>query len=819
MPEQNHQGRTVLVEKINAQLSAFTAAVTSGVKNNLSTRNVLAETTVAGLLNRIFSWKLVNANGIRSNFPAVDLVDMEAKVAVQVTSTNTVRKIDLTLEKFTEHNLSADFDRLYVVIITADSATDSMHDRKLHGIFCGKDDIWNIPALLGKIKELETPVLEDILDYLEREVGKVAGLKPYLYARPRNTLGDGFVGREMELGSIRMQLNQGIKPVVLSGLGGMGKTELASRFGNLYTEGNVYMIRFQTSFTATITAMYANIHPAPTQQPDEEAQLKAVMELLSQCGEKDLLIIDNVDADSGSLADLMRDPVYQKLLNLRPRILITTRFDRDRAIPVGPLPNSDLHQIFRAHDADLTQPQMDALIQAVNKHTMTIDLMARTLNGKGWKKVTAEDMLRAIRENTLPAEKYRKIATDYNQSEEQARIYQHLSVVFDASGVPESGKNVLRCAALLPETGMDGSIFGESLPEDQQEALDELLEHGWLSMEKDLLHIHPVVRMVCIAELQPTDESCERFLYSVANHVHLHKNNPVYICQFAKLYSHASDILKDKEADFTLLAASNWFHFGDAENALKYYTRVIKRSESEVLPLGNVLAAYNNAGSACDKLGNYKEAIDHHLIALAVSEKIYPNGSAKNALYWNNIGASYAQMGDHKNALKYKLGALEVLKKEKPGSIELAICLDNIGMTYGDIGKTDQALPYHLQALEIFEKEENIELAIALDNIGHIYDTKKEYSTALKFKLRALRIFKRFYSGKNIDLALVYGNVCSTCAALGDYESALNYIEKAIRAVPDGHPKLRNYSILREELLKLVNMKHLGIRFPNPFAH
>lgn len=100
MPEQNHEGRTVLVTKISQQLAQLTASVTIDVKNNLSTRNVLAENILAGLLNRMQGWQLINANRIRSNYPAVDLVDTENRIAIQVTSTNGAEKINHTLEEF-----------------------------------------------------------------------------------------------------------------------------------------------------------------------------------------------------------------------------------------------------------------------------------------------------------------------------------------------------------------------------------------------------------------------------------------------------------------------------------------------------------------------------------------------------------------------------------------------------------------------------------------------------------------------------------------------------------------------------------------------
>lgn len=339
---QNHDSRTVLIERINEQLSWLTTIVQTEVKNNLSSRNVLAETTLAGLLNRMEGWNLINANRIQANYPAVDLVDRDNRVAVQISSTNSLEKIRNTLVKFQENNLQEDYSRLYVVTITTENPSSGMRSQTIPGIFSGSTDIWNISRLGDKLMNLSMPVLEDIHEYLAQELGRFDHLGRYLYLPPQCTLVEGFVGREAELAEIRRQLNLGVKPVVLSGLGGMGKTELAAKFGREYSGGSVYFTRFQGSFEATVRGMFLGVYPKSDQVPRENEQFDIVMDLLSRCTEQDLLIIDNVDSDSGTLGDLMKDKTYQKLRALKPRLLLTTRFDRDRALAIQPMPDDIL---------------------------------------------------------------------------------------------------------------------------------------------------------------------------------------------------------------------------------------------------------------------------------------------------------------------------------------------------------------------------------------------------------------------------------------------------------------------------------------------
>ena len=95
--------------------------------------------------------------------------------------------------------------------------------------------------------------------------------------------------------------------------------------------------------------------------------------------EDDLLIIDNMDSGSGTLPDLLKDPVYKQLQQMKLRLLITTRFEYRGAIQINRLDDDDLYRIFLRHEAPVAKQEMDALIRAVSGHTLAIDLIARTL--------------------------------------------------------------------------------------------------------------------------------------------------------------------------------------------------------------------------------------------------------------------------------------------------------------------------------------------------------------------------------------------------------------------------------------------------------
>ena len=797
-------------DNIVQRLSAFESNVKRSSQLGRTNINKDAERLFCYPLELLFGGQFINLNTVEANYPAVDLGSIEKRISVQVTSDNNHDKIQSTLDKFFLHDKDRDFDRLIVLIIGERKHYRSSKDTKqakfppfeLKGKldFDPDRDIWGTVELLQQIDGLSPDKMEALSGFLDSQLASTGALRPYLYLPPRSAVGNGFVGREKELADMGQQFAKGIKPIVLSGLGGMGKTELAAKFGRDYQGGRVYFTHFQNSFEGTLRNMFSGVHPQPSQPPKEEEQLNTVVQLLEKCTEQDLLIIDNADADSGSLADLMKDEFYGKLMGMKLRLILTTRFDWNRVLPVDPLPSENLYQIFRTHGADLTEGQMDDLIKAVNGHTMTIDLMARTLNGKGWRKVTAEDLLRAIRENTLSREKYRKIATDYNQSQEQAQIYQHLSVVFDVSGIPEPHRNVLRCATLLPQDGMDGELFGYSLSENQQDALDELLDHGWLSMENDLLRIHPIIRLVCREELKPSDESCGDFLNASWKQYNQNDYSYAKYSQLAELFAVAAGQLEGEKSAWVNHAGEIWCQLDQTDNVIELYEKYLPFLEDYFPGNAPLATAYNWLGLSYKDLGDYKSAFRYLENSLAIRKAILAENDPDLAKSYNNIGDAYDCLGDYNKELENKLKALELFKKVRPANPpDLARSYSNVGYAYGQLGDHHSALEHNLKALELFKKvlsPDHPELANSYNNLGRIYGQLNEYNKALEYHRKALEIREKMLPPDHPELATSYSHMGNAYTRLGDHHKALEHHLKALeiqeKVLSPDHPDLAN---------------------------
>ena len=609
-----------------------------------------------------------------------------------------------------------------------------------------------------------------------------------------------FVGRSDELKEIAERFAQGDKLVVLTGLGGMGKTELAVKFGREH-EGTVYFARFDGSFTKTLANMAVGIRPALSDEElrQPEGTLCAiVLELLSKTDENDLLIIDNADSDTGSLADLQKDAAYKALMRLPLIILLTTRSDWDEGIHVEKIDDEHLREILTRYGAKLTEEEIDAIIKIVNGHTLTIDLIARTLNGKGLKKVTAEMMIDSLKKNTLPSEKYRKIATHYNQSTEQAQIYQHLSTVFTVSELSDDDKDYLRWATLFPENGISGDLMAGIMNDDGIAQLESLMERGWLEMKEELLTIHPVIRLVCCTELTPTDENCGVFLNALWGQLSHKEYDRVKFAQLAEVFALAADHLEDKDAEWINASGCLRLHLAQYDTARDLYEKHRPSLEKRLKDTKQLATVYNNLGSIYGDLGDHSMALEFKLKALAICEKVLPPDHPNLAASYNNVGMTYGGLGDHSMALEFMLKDLAICEKVlPPDHPNLATSYNNVGSTYGQLGDHSKALEFTLKALEIREKvlpPEHPHLAASYNNVGSTYSQLGDHSKALEFKLKGLAICEKVLTPDHPDLATSYNNVGMTYGDLGDHSKALEFLLKALKirekVLPPDHPDL-----------------------------
>jgi len=158
-------------------MSAFVTQVKGATSMGRTDINKVAESVLIPLFKEVYTYtNLQNLNDVeKNNYPAIDLGDETARVAIQITSTTDSEKIKDTLRGFVEYKLYEKYDNLIVYILT--EKQKSYSGRGYQSIIQGRfafdknKDIRDYQDFLRKIATLQVDRLRRILNILEANFG------------------------------------------------------------------------------------------------------------------------------------------------------------------------------------------------------------------------------------------------------------------------------------------------------------------------------------------------------------------------------------------------------------------------------------------------------------------------------------------------------------------------------------------------------------------------------------------------------------------------------------------------------------------------
>ncbi|MDY3281218.1 protein kinase domain-containing protein [Dysosmobacter sp.] len=325
-----------------------------------------------------------------------------------------------------------------------------------------------------------------------------------------------FLPREEKLAEINRCLERRRKPVVVWGFAGMGKTELALKFAQKYTRGQAYAVRFRNSVRQTVTGPIADAFSGYDRrdihgrEKPEEQIYREVMKRLGERSENDLLILDNMDGDEGGFDVLRGEPAFRDLCALPMGLVVTTRSPAEGGVEVDAMPLPQLRQLLRRFAPELSDEMADALIRAVEGHTLTVELMGRTLK-TSIPRLSPEALLEKLTRGDLDSGALAKVASPKDREGRMERIQGHLTALFRLSNLPPEEKRLLAYALPVSPEGLAAEDFAQ-VPGFDQDVLLRLMDRGWIRRgEDDVLTMHPLVQEIGLRELDFDPEDIRRF--------------------------------------------------------------------------------------------------------------------------------------------------------------------------------------------------------------------------------------------------------------------------------------------------------------------
>lgn len=162
--------KEIYLKEVAKSLALLSNEVTILNAINLYDINIAAEDFFPGLLNLIYGYQLKNVNYLEKNAPAIDLYDEVNRIAIQVTSDNSSKKINHTIEEFNKNKSYNRYDRLVFLVLTQKKKYTAVFDTDGNFVFDKIKDIWDVEDLMKDIRKLDTEQIKEISKYLSKEL-------------------------------------------------------------------------------------------------------------------------------------------------------------------------------------------------------------------------------------------------------------------------------------------------------------------------------------------------------------------------------------------------------------------------------------------------------------------------------------------------------------------------------------------------------------------------------------------------------------------------------------------------------------------------
>lgn len=575
---------------------------------------------------------------------------------------------------------------------------------------------------------------------------------PRKYSLPSNLPGlPTFKGRVCELEKIDELFSESREgmPVWLYGVGGIGKTELAIRYGTLTKKRDdreVFRVIFKKTLMDTIASLQFIGDDCEIQ--DKKQRFSHNLNIMDRYFRDALLIIDDLEIGKGGMEKFLKSQAYQSLIRRSFRVLFTTRYDVGylglASLEVGRMSEQELCEVVNEfYPVRGKKTIVKKLIHEVGFHTLTVELVARTLAAEQGT-LSPEELLECLLSNALKQKKTAKVLSNRNRKYDNRQLYGHIRILFRLNRLKDKDKITLAHAVFFPAEGLDQRMYETACePENIVSLKEVLIPRGWIIHTTDHnLVMHPLLAEICKKELETyiTESYYAELLNRMIQGINLETGE-----EYRSFFGVAS----------YLLHVGSWFRISMVCHwAGIFYLK-------------------------CFVSVKAKEALKQAL-------KYVPNDDAyQSAVIYKDLCDAYYMEGKGKTARLYGRKAIKILTESFPDKKpELASANNNLGMAYGILGNLKKKLRYHEKAIAICREGsmvKGIDYAIFCNNMGSAYTQIYDYADALPYYENAVQICKEIYGENHPWMAVFYNNLGDCYNRLNQHVQAYRYLTETVR--------------------------------------
>lgn len=597
---------------------------------------------------------------------------------------------------------------------------------------------------------------------------------------PKINSGD-FIGRDNELEDIREKSKEPGKSILLSGIGGIGKTSLAMAFIGSSDEDFEHLIWLEQSgsFESSITdnpTLLSNLKiDYLTGTPKQKAEY--VLNRISNLEGPSLFIIDNADEQVQS---------YIKLLPSNCSTIICSRIDLDcdEKISVGFLKSGEAVKLFYKHyNRDQNDKVVTEIIELLDYHTLAIELVSKT--AQVLRITPLEELLVHLKKEGLKGARSGDITTSHSNDSVVNNTFRYLCTIFDFGNHNEKELLLLKYFSMLPSLFISFSELEEilSLKNKSIEERDEITKginslkaKGWLIYNNDLdaYKMHLIIQEVVIEKLKPVLQDVSELVKNMTGLVHY----------------------DNSEADHNLIDKLRWYPYG--ERLGLYFFEENDVSFAFLLNRLGILA--------CDA-GKYEVAKKFLTRALEIVKEQFGEDSIEVAKYYSELAILYSKIGHFEKAIEFTERALHIEERHYEEKHEhLIIRCANLTSYYRQIQKFDQARAYGERAIEISLHNfpfNDPRVAVCQSELGLVFKDVGHYEKAKELLERAYESDLKNYGDKDSRVANRKSNLGMVYRDLEEFDKAYNLVKEALDS------DLKNFG--EENPATVIRRSNLGI--------
>ena len=380
--------------------------------------------------------------------------------------------------------------------------------------------------LIGKTLE---EIASQCTSFIEmRKAGTpVISQAPHLEIAEEKLMDRGvFMGREDKIEQTIDAFGNGRRAVILSGMGGIGKTTLAVEIARRCEERHylhcpqVVHIR---EMSGTVGDGLRTLVSSVTYTKEvydglitlaEQDKYERKLTALESIPETVLLVIDNFNS-------LTESDVNDLLGKLKCRLLITTRakfterIGGAEIIDVDSLDLDDAYEMFNTISGrESDRDTFGQLYHSVGGHTITLCIMAKLM-------AVHKMPLETLRAEMGELEKFdARVDFRHNEYGDSNTVLGHLETLFGISDFDEGCCRILRSMSILGHGTVPLDDLMEMLSLRNRNEILKLTRSGWLELQtreeeegtREYLYLHPILSRLMANQLRPTEENVSEMI-------------------------------------------------------------------------------------------------------------------------------------------------------------------------------------------------------------------------------------------------------------------------------------------------------------------